>query len=288
MSGSPSDRFIGRSFNTPNPVNPQGYSTNTPLTSPSSGNSFLIAAHIRINGIQSTGASMLVSLDDYTTPTQGFGLGISPVADSPADADTVVALSASVFGGGESAVANVLLDDITGMFGRELFLYMWYLQDDPGEAGGSLMVGFNGKLSTPVPMSNIGSYASSGTPAILGVGCLAGVASVASVGVIEVPGGAAQSPSLQEAAQASAQLAMASMKFGRLTLFDPEAPLNGFLDGAPWDHYWTPGRTYATAPETLPDEGTYNVPMNLDVPQSDTSLIIMPGRNYASGLFLNG
>ena len=292
MSGSPSEKFIGRSFNTPDPANPQGYSTNTPLTSPSGGNSFLIASHVRVNGIQALGSAMLESLDVYGVPaTQGFGLGLAPVADSPADADTFVSLNAALFGGGESALANIPINDVTGMFGQELFLYLWYLQDVP-ITGGSLMVGFNGKLSTPIPMSNNGSFTPSGTPAILGVGCLPGVASVASVGIYQIPGGAAALPSLQEVAQATAQLAMASMKFGRLTLFDPQIVPNGnegILWGKDWDHYWTSGRTSALAPATLPDEGSVGTAtMNLDVAQSDTSLIVMPGRNYASGLFLNG
>lgn len=288
MSGSPSDKFIGRSFEVQNGPNPEGYTSSAPLAAPAGGNSFLVAAHVRINGTDGAPGYPLVSVDDFSNPTpaRGFLLGIQASTVDFSDATTVVNVLGATYGGGGAGTALAAITDITGMFGRELFIHMWYLS-----ATQSVTVGFNGKLTTPSVMTNGGAYQAAGAPATLGHHCPSGLVSIASVGVYQVPGGV--TPTDFEVNYATAQLAMASMKYGRLTLFEPDLDPTivdpGILRGEDWNHYWTPGKAEELAPEVLPDEGSNgNALLNLDVAQEATRLIVMPGRNYASGLLLNG
>jgi hypothetical protein len=294
MSGSPSTKFIGRSFD--DLTNAKGYKSEQGLAQPATQKSWLLAAHVRINGPfyddANQGAPLgpiLVNVDDLDTPTKGILLGFAVPVTGYGDNESGFTSICSIFGNGASASAGFQVTEASGGFGRDLFIHFWFDADQQEFYGG-----FNGKLHTAASLGEDFEPATDG-PTLLGaleipgsgakLMANSGLVSIESVAAYEAP----EAPDTLDAADvasAIASMAMASMKLGTLVLSDGQVPsaIEGIFAGKDWTHYWKPGTTQALAPETLPDSGdaAQNVPLTRECAADEAPLVI-GDTGFASG-----
>lgn len=293
MSGSPSTKFVGRSFN--DYAEQKGYSNPDGLAEPAAGESFLLMAHLRINGAQlnkleSTEApfgAIFVSLDTFLSPTKGIGLAVGAAVTGPDNDDSGLVFTAVVGGGGTNAQSQLGVTEATGGFGRDIFVHMALTEQQLG-------IGFNGKWGPP---SDLGEdFEPAGAASYLGavpgnpLNCNSGLVAIESVGIVAFT--EEEDITTEDMAYAVVQAASASMKYGSMQLFDPQVEADvekteGVLYGRPWTHYWQVGTTDAEAPETLKDEGVGTASdFGRDIDPSLAPLIVAD-TGYGSGLLVD-
>lgn len=286
MSGSRSDKFIGRSFD--DTVQAAGYQGSAPLNP---AGSFVAAAHVRFNGAmtQAQDANAYALTTSSVDALAGFTLAVFSGVTGVGDGGVIPGVAASAGDGANSETILMASNNIAGVLGKEAVIYMWYLAQAQSFGVGingvfSALTVLGGPLAASAVLPEIGGKIA--VPANLSM--RAGLASVAEVGICEIPG---NDPTEAEIALASIRMVEASKKAGALRLYDPDVVDfgngdQGILAGLDWTHYWRPGTTDANAPETLVDEGAAaSADMTLVCPQADTSLIIQPGTCWASSEF---
>jgi hypothetical protein len=290
MSGSPSTKFVGRSFN--DQVTHKGYKSDAGLAQPATGKSFLVAAHVRINGgllnldgesAESPFGLVLANFDDVNNPTKGFGIAVVPVINGFDPDESIVAFTSMFAGNGSTVNPQFQIQDITGLLGRDVFVHFWFDADEQ-----EIRPGYNGKWGDPTGLGEDFEPATDGPTYVGGIedlpiNCNNGLVSVESVAVYESP----DQLDAESASLAVAEMVGASMKYGTLMLFDPEVPnladQNAF-HGKMWTHTWRPGSTSALAPETVPDSGDAVVPVPLNREcAADEAPLVIADTGFGSG-----